>query len=250
MTEKLCEQNSLYETRLNGNFVLLLSPFWKLFGCCVRSVTEGYIERMMARHSATLGSGAQARAGVIPLQSTASTDAPFSSSKRVTATMPFRDDRCSGLKQKHPLSVYHSTHCTHYLAQNLPLTPSKLTAHIMKINADGCSMRSYYLKYRVIQKDGINWTVNGTSTHTRQLVAVFQVLCSLYGSTCVGYAQNSFEFISRSSLIHVDRRSFSLYTDSLFAQIGDSNDICSSSLEAECWNEDETHAAQQSTTQF
>ena len=31
---------------------------------------------------------------------------------------------------------------------------------------------------------------------------------------------------------------------------GDSNDICSSSLEVECWNEDETHAAQQSPTQF
>lgn len=105
MTEELCEQSSLHKMRLNGNFVLLLSPFWKLFGCCVRSVTEGYIERMMARHSATLGSGAQARAGVIPLQSTASTDAPFSSSKRVTATMPCRDDRCSGLKHKHPLSI-------------------------------------------------------------------------------------------------------------------------------------------------
>jgi len=32
-------------------------------------------------------------------------------------------------------------------------------------------------------------------------------------------------------------------TDSLFAQIGDSNDKYSSSLEVECWNEDETHAA-------
>jgi len=37
---------------------------------------------------------------------------------------------------------------------------------------------------------------------------------------------------------------------SLFAQIGDSKDKCSSSLEAECSNEDETHAAQQSRTQF
>ena len=35
---------------------------------------------------------------------------------------------------------------------------------------------------------------------------------------------------------------FCLYTDSPFAQIGDSND--------ECWNEDEMHAAQQSPTQF
>ena len=43
---------------------------------------------------------------------------------------------------------------------------------------------------------------------------------------------------------------FRLYTDSLFAQIGDSNDKCSSSLKVECWNEDETHAVQQSPTQF
>jgi len=70
--------------------------------------------------------------------------------------------------------------------------------------------------YRVIQKDGINWTVNGASIHTRQLVAVFQVLCSLYGLTCVGYAQKSLEFVSRSPLIHVAGRSFCLYTDSLF----------------------------------
>ena len=67
-------------------------------------------------------------------------------------------------------------------------------------------------------------TVNGASTHTIQLVAVFQVLCSLYRLTCVGYAQNSLEFVSRSPLIHVVGRSFCLYTDSLFAQIGDSND--------------------------
>ena len=58
------------------------------------------------------------------------------------------------------------------------------------------------------------WRVNGASTHARQLVAVFQVLCSLYGLTCVGYAQNSLEFISRSPLIHVVGRSFCLYTDS------------------------------------
>jgi len=105
-------------------------------------------------------------------------------------------------------------------------------------------------KYRVIQKDGLNWRVNGASTHARQLIAVFQVLCSLYGLTCVGYAQNSLNFVSRSLLIHVVGRSFCLYTDSLFAQIDVSNDKCSSSLEAECWNEDETHAAQQSPTQF
>jgi len=78
--------------------------------------------------------------------------------------------------------------------------------------------------YRVIKKDGLNWTVNGASTHARQLVAVFQVLCSLYGLTCMGYAQNSLEFVSRSPLIHVVGWSFCLYTDSLFAQTGDSSD--------------------------
>ena len=41
-----------------------------------------------------------------------------------------------------------------------------------------------------------------------------------------------------------------LHPDSLFAQISDSNDKYSSSLEVECWNEGETHAAQQSPTQF
>jgi hypothetical protein len=56
--------------------------------------------------------------------------------------------------------------------------------------------------------------------------------------------------VSRSPLIHVVGRSFCLYTDSLFAQIGDSNDKYSSTLEVECGNEDETHAAQQSPTQF
>jgi hypothetical protein len=45
-------------------------------------------------------------------------------------------------------------------------------------------------------------------------------------------------------LIYVVGRSFCLYADSLFAQIGDSNDKCSSSLEVEYWKEDEKHAAQ------
>jgi len=103
-------------------------------------------------------------------------------------------------------------------------------------------------KYRVIQTDGLIWTVNGASTHARQLVAVFQVRCSPYGLTC--YAQNSLEFVTRSPLIHLDGRSFYLYTDSLFAQTGDSNGKCSSSLEVECWNEDETQGAQQSPSQF
>ena len=72
---------------------------------------------------------------------------------------------------------------------------------------------------------GMAWTVNGASTRARHMVAVFQALCSLYGLTCVGYAQNSLEFISRSSLINVVDRSFCVYTDSLFAEIGDSNDM-------------------------
>ena len=48
----------------------------------------------------------------------------------------------------------------------------------------------------------------------------------------------------------MDSDSFCPYADNLFAQIGDSNDKCSSSLEVEFWNEDETHAARQSLTQF
>ena len=39
-------------------------------------------------------------------------------------------------------------------------------------------------------------------------------------------------------------------SDSLFAQTGDSNDKCSSSLEVECWNENEMHVTQKSPTQF
>jgi len=94
------------------------------------------------------------------------------------------------------------------------------------------------------------WRVNGASIHARQLVVVFQVLCSLYRLTCMGCAQNSLEFVSRSPLIHVIGRSFCLYADSLFTQIGDSNNKCSSSLEVECWKKDETHTAQRSPTQF
>jgi len=114
------------------------------------------------------------------------------------------------------------------------------------IQKDGLNFVSLYFKIRTSGKHYMAWTVNGTSTYARQLV--FQVLCSLYGLTCVGYAQNSLEFGSRSPLIQAVGRSFCLYTDSLFAQTGDSNDKCSSSLEDECWNEDETHAAQKSPT--
>ena len=56
--------------------------------------------------------------------------------------------------------------------------------------------------------------------------------------------------IQKDGLNHVVGLTFCLYTDSLFAQIGDSKDECSSSLEVKCWNEDETPAAQQSPTQF
>jgi len=135
-------------------------------------------------------------------------------------------------------------------------------------NNGTCEITLWYNpEYSVIQKDGLNfvcrlgkepvpvvggmaWTVNGASTHAGQLVAIFQVLCSLYGLTCVGYAQNPLEFVSCSPLIHLVGQSFCLYTDSLFVQIGDSNNKCSSLLEVECWNEDETCAAQQSPTQF
>jgi len=88
----------------------------------------------------------------------------------------------------------------------------------------GCTDLSIITRtiYRVIKKDGLNWTANGASTHARQFVAVFQFLCSLCGLSCVGYVQNCLEFFSRSPLTHVVGRSFCLYTDSLFAQIGDS----------------------------
>ena len=125
-----------------------------------------------------------------------------------------------------------------------------LTPKYRVIQNDGLNFVSLYFKIRTSDKYDMAWTANGASAYARQLVAVFQVLCSLYGLTCVGYAQNCLQFFSSSPLIHVVGRSFCLYTDSLFAQIGDSNDKCSSSLEDECWNEDETHAAQQSPTQF
>jgi len=51
-----------------------------------------------------------------------------------------------------------------------------------------------------------------------------------------------YRVIQKDGLNHVVGQSFCLYTDSLFAPIGDSNDKCSSSLE--------THAPQQSPTQF
>ena len=60
-----------------------------------------------------------------------------------------------------------------------------------------CFKTAFHALYRVIQKDGLTSlvfkarTVNSASTHARQSLAVFQVLCSLYRLTSVGYAQNS-----------------------------------------------------------
>jgi len=102
----------------------------------------------------------------------------------------------------------------------------------------------------VIQKD---WTQlkSKRRLNTRQTVGCgIPKFSARSAGWRVGYAQNSLEFVSRSPLIHVVGRSFCLYSDSLFAPISDSNDKCSSCLEVECWNEDETHAAQQSATQF
>jgi len=117
-----------------------------------------------------------------------------------------------------------------------------------QINSDTCFLIFF------IQGDSKRWAQLNSKwrLNTRQTVGcgIRTSLLSLYGLTCVGYAQNSLEFVSRSTLTHVVGRSFCLYTDSLFAQICDSKDKCSSSLEVECWNEDETHAAQQSLTQF
>ena len=49
-------------------------------------------------------------------------------------------------------------------------------------------------------------------------------------------------------VIHKDGLNWKV--NSLFAQTGDPIAKCSSSLEVECSKEDETHAAQQSATQF
>jgi len=65
----------------------------------------------------------------------------------------------------------------------------KIGINSLKMALSCRNMSEWWHIYRVIQKDGLNWTVNGASTHARQLVAVFKVLCSLYGLTCVGYAQ-------------------------------------------------------------
>jgi hypothetical protein len=85
---------------------------------------------------------------------------------------------------------------------------------------------------------------------TCQTVVVFQVLCSLYRLTCLGYAQKYLEFASHSTLLHAVGLSFCPYTDNLFAQIDNSSDKCSSLLEVQCWNDEEMHPAPQSLTRF
>jgi len=87
------------------------------------------------------------------------------------------------------------------------------------------------------QSDSKSWTQlnNKRRLNTRQTVGrgIPSSLLALRVDLR-GHAQKSLEFVSRSSLIHVVGRSFCLYTDSLFAQIGDSKDKCSSLLEVEC----------------
>jgi len=65
----------------------------------------------------------------------------------------------------------------------------------------------------VIQRDGLSWKVKSSSTHARHLVAVFQVLCSLYVSTCLGYFQISWIRLTFSSDTG-GRPELCLYTDS------------------------------------
>ena len=80
------------------------------------------------------------------------------------------------------------------------------------------------------------WKVTGVMmifSHFRNLTA--KTVCALHG-------------IVKYSVIQKDWLNHQF--EQIFVQIGDSNDKCSSSLEVECWNEDETHAALQSPTQF
>jgi len=51
------------------------------------------------------------------------------------------------------------------------------------IQKDGLNCVSLYFKIRTSDKYDMAWTVNCASTRSRELVAVFQVLCLLYGLT-------------------------------------------------------------------
>jgi len=103
------------------------------------------------------------------------------------------------------------------------------------------TIRGMCMIYITFERGGPKFS-NTTSRALAKRTAVLQLQLRTKWLLC--------SHVSRSALIHVVGRSFCLYTDSLFAQIGDSNNKCSSSLEDECWNEDETHSAQQSPTQF
>jgi len=110
------------------------------------------------------------------------------------------------------VSHYHLIHYKSQTARGLLLNPRVSEARFRRRTTWAVTepdkfldhLSNYSCKYRVIQKDVLNWTVNGASAHARQLVAVFQVLYSLYGLTFAGYAQNSLEFVSRSPLTHAN----------------------------------------------
>jgi len=102
------------------------------------------------------------------------------------------------------------------------------------IKKDGLNFVSLYFKIRTSDKYDVNYiTLRRLNTCQTVGCGIPSSLLSLYGLTCVGYAQNSLEFVSCSPLIHVVGRSVCRYTEIVFAQIGDSNDKCPSSLEVE-----------------
>jgi len=110
--------------------------------------------------------------------------------------------------------ITYSTSCNHRLAAKL------------------CTPETWFISG--IQGDSKRWTQLNSK---RRLNTRQTVVCGIPSSLLalqVGYAQNSLEFVSHFPPIHVVGQSFCLYTDSLFAQIGDSSDKCSSSLEVEC----------------
>ena len=88
------------------------------------------------------------------------------------------------------------------------VTQCKIISYFGVKTTIGLQNSAWLKRMDSISKVFMAWTVNGASTHAGQLVAVFQVLSSLYVLTCVGYAQNSLQFVSRSPLIHVVGRSF------------------------------------------
>jgi len=105
------------------------------------------------------------------------------------------------------------------------------------VHCDGKNLLKGFKCLRIKQGDSKRWT----QLKSKRRLNIRQTFgCGIPSSPlalwvdCVGYAQTSLEFVSRSPLIHVVGRRFCLYTDSLFAQIDYSKDKCSSSLEVEC----------------